>query len=207
MITLYRHPESLYCANVKWLLEELGEAYQTVNVDIAAGEHQTPRYIRLNPMQRVPFIEDDRGFSLGESNAIMRYLTQRFLAFHWYPYHLEDRALADQWLDYLATHVNKPVGELIWYTVFAHSAPNASILVTAAQKRIERELKIMDSWLLTRHYLVDAIPTIADIAGATFIAVAVQKAGLKLDNYGAVKDWLHEMTVRPAFKVLIPEIY
>ncbi len=51
------------------VLEELGQPYEAVAVDLAAGEHRQPPFLALNPFGKVPAVVDDE-FSLWESGAI-----------------------------------------------------------------------------------------------------------------------------------------
>lgn len=62
---------------VLWLLEELGVPYELEHVDIRAGAQATREYHAINPMGKVPAI-DDGGIKLGESAAIMLYLADKY---------------------------------------------------------------------------------------------------------------------------------
>src|SRR5436309_12921662 len=59
---------------VIWMAEELGIAYETISVDLAAP--RDPAFLAVNPNGRLPAIDDD-GFYLFESNAINLYLAQK----------------------------------------------------------------------------------------------------------------------------------
>src|SRR5262245_41321854 len=61
----------------RWLLEELGMAYERIHVDIFAGEGRASAYLAKNPLGKVPFLEDgDAG--IFESGAIVAYLADRY---------------------------------------------------------------------------------------------------------------------------------
>ena len=53
MYTLYYSPGTASMC-VHWMLIELGEPHELVKVDIEAGEHRKPEYLKLNPSGVVP---------------------------------------------------------------------------------------------------------------------------------------------------------
>jgi glutathione S-transferase len=59
------------------LLEIARAEYRTETVDLMAGEHRSPAFLAINPNHQVPVLVDD-GLVLVESNAILRYLCNRF---------------------------------------------------------------------------------------------------------------------------------
>ena len=78
MITVHYHPFSR-AANVLWMLEEVGIEYELRFVDLSAGEHKRPEVLALNPMGKLPILEDD-GVVVTESAAIGLYLADRYAA-------------------------------------------------------------------------------------------------------------------------------
>lgn len=64
-------------AKPRWLLEELGVPYQ--DHWLKREELESPEYLRINPMGRVPTLEID-GRRMIESDAICAYLADRFAA-------------------------------------------------------------------------------------------------------------------------------
>ncbi|PSN54355.1 Glutathione S-transferase theta-1 [Blattella germanica] len=80
--------------------------FQAVN--LAKGEHYTEEYQKLNPLMKVPIIDDD-GFVLRESVGILRYLCrERKVPDHWYPKESKAQAIVDQYLEWqhLDTRLN-----------------------------------------------------------------------------------------------------
>lgn len=57
MITLHYHPSTASMVP-HILLEEIGEPYQRVLVDRAAGVHKQPEYLKLNPNGLIPVLVD-----------------------------------------------------------------------------------------------------------------------------------------------------
>jgi glutathione S-transferase len=68
------HTRSL---RVLWLLEEIGCAYERVTLDLRAGAHRTPDFHAVNPMEKVPALQDGEA-CVAESGAIFAYLVEKF---------------------------------------------------------------------------------------------------------------------------------
>lgn len=56
-LTLYGHPHSR-ASVVHCMLEELGEPYEYRLLDLQKGEQKAPAYLAVNPMGKVPALED-----------------------------------------------------------------------------------------------------------------------------------------------------
>ncbi|MGE0854457.1 MAG: glutathione S-transferase family protein [Hyphomicrobiaceae bacterium] len=63
----------------RWMLEEIGEPYDVVLVDIGAGEQLTPAYRSINPMGKVPTLVHGDSV-VTETAAICCYLADAFPA-------------------------------------------------------------------------------------------------------------------------------
>lgn len=85
------------CRAIHILLDCNGIPHIVRTVALRKGEHRTPDFTELNPMQKVPVLEDN-GFVLTESDAIMKYLcTRHNVPEHWYPRQPERRARVDEY--------------------------------------------------------------------------------------------------------------
>ena len=60
-----------------WMLEELGQPYQTNWLDWGPGGNKSPDYLKVNPMGKVPAIRHD-GVVVTEAAAICLYLADAF---------------------------------------------------------------------------------------------------------------------------------
>jgi glutathione S-transferase len=93
---------------VIWLLEELKLPYERVDVGGPFGKTDTPEYRAMNPTGLVPTWEED-GFTLWESNAILRYLcTAHAPDSALFPREPRRRAHVDRWMDAQQTVLNRP---------------------------------------------------------------------------------------------------
>jgi glutathione S-transferase len=95
---------------VIWLLDELGLPFERIDVGGAFGGTDTPEFRKLNPLPLVPALEEEDGFSLFESNAILRYLCVAHAPnSSLYPPSPKIRAEIDAWMDFQQTAVGPPM--------------------------------------------------------------------------------------------------
>jgi glutathione S-transferase len=76
MLKVYGRKTSVNVQKVMWAVGELGLPHSRADVGGPFGGTDTPEYGALNPNRLVPTI-DDGGFTLWESAAIVRYLSDR----------------------------------------------------------------------------------------------------------------------------------
>jgi glutathione S-transferase len=75
-LTLY-HATPSRSSIALWMLEEIGEPYDVKLLDLAKGEQQTPDYLAINPMGKVPALKHGDA-AVTESAAICTYLADAF---------------------------------------------------------------------------------------------------------------------------------
>ena len=59
-----------------WMLEELGVPYEFAYVNIRAGEQNGAAFCAVNPMSKLPALDDD-GVCVAESGAVLLYLADK----------------------------------------------------------------------------------------------------------------------------------
>ncbi|MFC7553052.1 glutathione S-transferase family protein [Pseudoroseomonas wenyumeiae] len=94
-----------------WMLEEAGAAYERVLVDIHAGEQRDPAFLALNPMAKVPVLEQG-SIVIADSTAICAWLADRMpeagLA---PPLNHTDRGRYLQWLIFPSAYIEPAMVE------------------------------------------------------------------------------------------------
>jgi glutathione S-transferase len=76
MMQLYWSPRSRSFSAL-WLMEETGQPYERVLIDITTGAQKTPEYLAINPMGKVPALRDGEA-TLAEAAAICAYVAERY---------------------------------------------------------------------------------------------------------------------------------
>jgi glutathione S-transferase len=75
MMKLYWSPRSR-AFTALWMMEEAGQPYERVLTDISTGAQNTPGYLAINPMGKVPALQDGEA-TMGEAAAICAYVAER----------------------------------------------------------------------------------------------------------------------------------
>lgn len=95
------------------LIRKLELNVEVKNVNLAAGEQNSPEFLKLNPLHQVPVLVDG-DFVLTESRAIQAYLVNKFSpGSDLYPSDPKARAIVDQRLYYDATVVFESCATII----------------------------------------------------------------------------------------------
>jgi len=76
MMKLYWSPRSRSFSSL-WLMEEAGQPYERVLIDITSGAQKKPEYLAINPMGKVPALADGEA-TLAEAAAICAYVAERY---------------------------------------------------------------------------------------------------------------------------------
>jgi glutathione S-transferase len=76
MMKLYWAPRSRSFSAL-WLMEEAGQPYERVLTDITSGAQKTPEYLAINPMGKVPALQDGNA-TMAEAAAICAYVAERY---------------------------------------------------------------------------------------------------------------------------------
>lgn len=162
MYVLYHFPMSQHARRVVSLLEEARLPYELRTVDMAAGQHMSDEFRKINPNHQVPVLVDG-DLVLAESNAILRYLCARHDLDTWYPGAAGNRAIVDQWLDWNQTRLGPAVVDIVLNTVFL--APNGDKdAIARGKQRLADVAPVLESTLAQRRYVAGSEPTIADLS-------------------------------------------
>ncbi len=147
------------------------------HVSFKDRETQSPEYLAINPMGKVPALVDG-DFRLWESNAILTYLATLFPETGALPADPRGRADVDRWLHWQSCHLMPAMGAL-------------KVAEEKDVGTIAPLLAILDRQLAGREYLLGTL-SVADFAIAVYL---MTKLGRQLD-YGPVPHvaaWLDRM--------------
>lgn len=181
MLKLYGGKKSR-AAIAQWYIEELNLEYEFVVLDMENGEHRQPEFLAINPMGKVPAI-DDNGFYLWESGAILLYLADQYSSQNLTP---QKRAAINQWI------------------VFANATlgPNM-IMESSREKEMPRLFSPLNDHLNQHDYLVDDQFTAADVAVGAYLAYLQMMLQLDYSDYPSVTNYVQRLSQRPAFQATI----
>jgi len=178
MIKLYGGKRSR-AAIAQWYLEELQIPYEFVLLDMENGEHRKPEFLAINPMGKVPAIEDN-GFYLWESGAILSYLSEQYDSEKSSP---QKRAEINQWI------------------LFANSTLAQGIFIESSREKEMPKLFPPLNDILNKHdYLVDDRFTAADVAVGAYLAYMPMMLQINFSDYSGIDNYVKRLSERPAFQ-------
>src|SRR5215470_15115452 len=100
---------------VRWTLQELGVEFESVIVNMIAGEHRKPEFLKINPAGKLPVLVDG-DLLLTESVAIVLYLADKYSEKGLIPAALAQRAQLYRWLLFAATELEQPLWRIARHT-------------------------------------------------------------------------------------------
>lgn len=203
MITLYGTLMSR-APRVHWMLNELGLDYKIVNVDQNKGETQKPEFLAINPMGKVPAI-DDNGTKLFESIGINLYLAMKYGKGLW-PKEIEDQGRILQWSFWVMTEVEPQLIAILVEKFFPPEGKSNEDKIKAAWAALDRPLKVLNAHLKARQYLVGDGFSVADVNVASVLDLA-NLMDLDYKPWPNVQAWLDRCLARPARKKISPDDY
>jgi len=169
MLRIWGRANSSNVMKLLWLCEELGLPFERVDAGGAFGRTQEQAYLAMNPMARVPTLEED-GFTLWESNTILRYLVARHApGSALYPAEPRARAGVERWMDWQLGHLTSPMTTIL-FTLYRTPEPQRDMAALArAREEAEGYWAIVDAALDGRDWLAGHELTLADIALAPYL--------------------------------------
>jgi len=169
VLTIWGRANSSNVMKVLWLCDALGLRHRRIDVGGAFGGTREPDFLRRNPNALVPVLEEEDGFTLWESNAVLRHLARtRPGGEHLYPHDPRTRARIDQWLDWQLSAVTRPTTTLFFTHVRLPEAQRDWPAHDAARDEAEALWRIADAALADRDYVCGAF-SIADIALSIYL--------------------------------------
>jgi len=191
-IRLHTTPRSGHGHRVKLFLTLLDLPFETIELNMRAGDNRRPEYLQLNPFGQVPTIEDGDTV-LFDSNAILVYLAKRYGDPSWLPDDALGAAAVQRWLSLAAGQIAYGPCAARLVTVFG-----APLDLETAQKITVKLFDVLDAELAGKRFAAGDNVTIADIAAYTYIAHAPE-GGISLEPYPNLRGWLSRIEALPRF--------
>ncbi len=162
MLHIWGRISSINVRKVVWAVQYLNLTHQRTDAGGQFGIVQTPDYLARNPNALVPLLEDE-GYSLWESNVILRYLCARYAPDTLYPQDLKARFDAERWMDWQQTTLN-PAGREAFVQLIRR--PGGQVDVGKVEASIEATtplLDLLDAHLSRQAFMAGTHLTMADI--------------------------------------------
>lgn len=207
MITIWGRLNSHNVKKIAWAAIDMGLTHR--RIDMGGSFGYTPEYLVMNPNRLVPTIEDDsvavsgdKGFSLWESNAILRYLADA----HAPDYRPDDaaaRAQGDRWMDWQFQFADAQRVAFLGFV--RHAKDERDPEVARSLAATDAMMDLLETTLAAQPWLAGERFGIADIPMGvythTYFALPVERPPLP-----HVRDWYARLQTRPGYtsQVMIP---
>ncbi len=179
---------------VRWTLQELGVDFDAISVNLAAGEHRRPEFLKLNPAGKIPVLVDG-DLVLCESVAIVKYLAEKYPDRGLLPTRLQERAEVDHWLLFTATELEQPLWRITRHSSLYPVNDRLPADVTLASREFKQMAAIAEHRMQHRQFIVGDRVTVADFVLAYTLDWANEIQ--LLDGFPGLKAYMERMYARP----------
>ncbi len=197
MITVYGRATSSNVQLVMWTIGELELAHERLDYGHRYGGTDTPEFLEMNPMGRVPAMRDG-DVVMFESGAIVRYLSARYGNEAFWPADPAARAPLDIWAEWTKVTLAPAFAQPIFWQLLRHPAGEGGESVQAAAENLMPLITMLDHRLGEGPWVAGEEFTFADIFTGHLLyryqtLVFDKTRSPRLDAYYA------RLTMRPAF--------
>jgi glutathione S-transferase len=173
-----------------------------VDLDLLAGENQTPEFRKLNSLGQVPVLELEDGGLITESMAICRYIEELHPDPSMFGTNPRDRARVEMWNGRMTNEIYLRIGNVA-VNALPFFAPRRTQIPAFAEA--ERQA-VPEKWAWLNGELADGRSFIAgdsfSIADITGMAASLLGEFLKIEIPGAltnVRRWDERVRARPSW--------
>jgi glutathione S-transferase len=197
MLKIWGRANSINVQKVLWCADELGLAYERIDIGGPFGGNDQPAYRRLNPNGLVPTIEDD-GLVLWESNAIVRYLAAGHGVGTLCPAEPKARADVERWMDWMISTLHPPMTTMFWGLIRTPPEKRDTAAIETARKSLCDIWARLDGQLRERRYVGGDNLTMGDIpvgcAAYRWLNLPIERPDLP-----HLRAWYDRLARRPAY--------
>ena len=178
-------------------LRQLGIPHRLKFVDVLAGETRQAAFLSINPLGQVPYLVDPAGRGLGESNAMLWYLSEGSALMPEDPF---DRATMLRWMFFEQTRLEPYISPARFFSfILPHRADEFKAELPRWRAKADTGLGVLDDHLSTSDFVVSRHGySIGDIAMFGYVHLAEQ-AGIDLHGFRHVSRWIDRVTETPDF--------
>jgi glutathione S-transferase len=205
MIKVWGRNTSSNVQKVMWAVGELELPHQRIDVGGAFGKNREAPYLAMNPNGLVPTLEEEDGFTLWESNSIVRYLAARHASRTLEPADLRTRALAHKWMDWQLSVMGPSLTPVFWGLIRTPPEKRDANAIAAGKSRSIEAAQLLDRQLAGTAYLAGDAFSYGDIPVGIMIYRYVQLIPERPSTPN-LDRWYSTISSRPAFKSQVASV-
>jgi glutathione S-transferase len=205
MLKVWGRNTSSNVQKVIWALAEMKIPFERIDVGGAFGKTKDAFYLAMNPNSLVPTLEEEDGFTMWESNSIVRYLAAKHGNRTLEPADLKTRARAQMWMDWQLSVMAPAITPVFWNLIRTPPEKRDQKVIDTGKEKTVTAAKMMDAQLGRTPFVAGNEFSYGDIPVAIMIYRYVQliperPATPNLDR------WYAAVSSRPAFKEQIATV-
>lgn len=153
MLKIWGRNTSSNVQKVLWALGEMKLPFERIDVGGAFGKTKEPAYLAMNPNSLVPTLEEEDGFTLWESNSIIRYLAAKHTNRTLEPADLKVRASAHKWMDWQLSVMGPAITPVFWGLIRTPPEQRDAKAIATGKEKTVAAANLMDAQLAKTPYL------------------------------------------------------
>jgi glutathione S-transferase len=205
MLKVWGRKNSINVQKVMWTIGELGIAYERIDAGGPFGGLNDPAFVKMNPMKRVPVI-DDAGTIVWESHAIVRYLCAQYGKGRLWAEDPTQRSTSDIWMEWTQANLQSAfINGVFWNFYRTPEAQRDWPAIRQSIKLTADLLRILDRHLADRSFVGGDALTMGDFAPGVqlyrYFNLEIERPSLL-----NVEAWYERLCSRPTYRehVMIP---
>jgi glutathione S-transferase len=179
---------------VRWTLEELAVEFEAIPVNMLAGEHRSPAFLKINPAGKLPVLVDG-DLVLAESVAIVLYLAEKYREKGLIPIDLQQRAQLMRWLLFTTTELEQPLWRIARHTTIYPESKRLPGELALARDDFADMASVLEEYMSGRKFVVGDTATVGDFVLAYTLDMA--KTAKVLNGLPRLEAYMEEMYARP----------
>ena len=135
MLKIWGRNTSSNVQKVIWALGEMKLPFERIDAGGAFGKTKDKSYLAINPNSLVPTLEEEDGFTLWESNSIVRYLANKHGSHTLEPADFRVRAVAQKWMDWQLSVLGPAITPVFWGLIRTPPEERDANAIASGRKR------------------------------------------------------------------------
>jgi glutathione S-transferase len=199
VIKIWGRNTSANVQKVMWAVGEIGLPHERIDIGGPFGQNREPAYLAMNPNGLVPTLEEEDGFLLWESNAIVRYLAAKHRAGVLEPADLRARARANAWMDWQLSVLAPAIFACFWGLIRRPPEKRDYAAIEASKQKTTEAIAILDTELAKSAFVAGDAFSYGDIPSAV-MANRYRQLVPERPAFPNFERWFAAIAARQPFK-------
>src|SRR5262249_4444565 len=189
---------------VRWTLQELGVDFEAITVNLLAGEHRSPAFLKINPAGKLPVLIDG-DVVLTESIGIVFYLSESFRGRGLFPLALRQGAQMSRWFLFTRPELALPLWRFARHTSLYPENKRLPGELALARDDFAAMANVLEAHMSGRKFVVGNTATVGDFVLAYTLDWA--KLANVLDGLPRLEAYMEAMYAGPDAPMRIKEAF